>query len=401
MPRLAPTKQKGPASIKKLGLIVNPVAGVGGRVGLKGSDGHDVLVRALELGATRESPHRTEVALRRLERLRDRVGIVTFPGEMGEDEARAAGFAVEVLAPSARHGVIEVGDTRFAETTAADTEEAARRMADAGVELILFAGGDGTARNIFNAVADRVPVVGIPAGVKIHSAVYANSPANAGDLAALFLAGEGGFRLREAEVMDIDEEAFRHDRLSASLYGFLRVPYERQLIQSPKAGSQPSDETLAVGIGNDVVHSMKPGVLYLIGAGTTTRAIMRLLDLPCTLLGVDAVRDRQLVASDLTETDALRMVSEANAAGPGAAIVVTVIGGQGHIFGRGNQQLSPHVVRAVGKDKIIVVATQSKLLSLDGAPLRLDTGDEALDAELAGWIKVISGHSQRTMYRVE
>jgi predicted polyphosphate/ATP-dependent NAD kinase len=387
--------------MKKLGLIVNPVAGVGGRVGLKGSDGRDILLRALELGATRESPHRTEVALQRLRRLRDRVAIVTFPGEMGEDEARAAGFAIEVLAPSAEHGVIEAGGSLFAETTAADTEEAARRMAEAGADLILFAGGDGTARNVFDAIGDRVPVVGIPAGVKIHSAVYANTPANAGDLAALFLADEGGFRIREAEVMDIDEEAFRHDRLSASLYGFLCVPYERQLIQSPKAGSQPSDEALAIGIGNDVVHAMRPGELYLIGAGTTTRAIMRLLDLPSTLLGVDAVRDRQLVAGDLSADGALRLVEEANAAGPGAAIVVAVIGGQGHIFGRGNQQFSPNVIRAVGKDNVIVVATQSKLLSLDGAPLRLDTGDEALDAELAGWTKVVTGHSQRTMYRVE
>ncbi len=387
--------------MKKLGLIVNPVAGVGGRVGLKGSDGRDILLRALELGATRESPHRAEVALRHLERLRGRIQVLTAPGEMGEDEARAAGFAVEVLAPPAAHGVIEAAGTRFAETTAADTEEAARRMAAAGVDLILFAGGDGTARNVFNAVGDRVPVVGIPAGVKIHSAVYANTPANAGDLAALFLAGEGSVRLREAEVMDIDEDAFRHDRLSAALYGFLRVPYERQLIQSPKAGSQPSDEALAIGIGNDVIHSMKPGRLYLIGAGTTTRAIMRLLDLPCTLLGVDAVRDRRLVAGDLAESDALRLVEEANAGGSGAAIVVAVIGGQGHIFGRGNQQLSPRVIRAVGKDNVIVVATQTKLLSLDGAPLRLDTGDEELDAELAGWTKVVTGHSQRTMYRVE
>jgi len=387
--------------MKKLGLIVNPVAGVGGRVGLKGSDGRDILLRALELGATRESPHRAEVALRHLERLRGRIQVLTAPGEMGEDEARAAGFAVEVRAPPAAHGVIEAAGTRFAETTAADTEEAARRMAAAGVDLILFAGGDGTARNVFNAVGDRVPVVGIPAGVKIHSAVYANTPANAGDLAALFLAGEGSVRLREAEVMDIDEDAFRHDRLSAALYGFLRVPYERQLIQSPKAGSQPSDEALAIGIGNDVIHSMKPGRLYLIGAGTTTRAIMRLLDLPCTLLGVDAVRDRRLVAGDLAESDALRLVEEANAGGSGAAIVVAVIGGQGHIFGRGNQQLSPRVIRAVGKDNVIVVATQTKLLSLDGAPLRLDTGDEELDAELAGWTKVVTGHSQRTMYRVE
>jgi len=385
----------------KLGLIVNPVAGVGGRVGLKGSDGRDILVRALELGAQRESPQRAAAALRRLGRLRNEVTVLAFPGEMGADEARAAELAVEELEPSVRHGLIEAGGQSFTATTAEDTEEAARRMVDAGAALILFAGGDGTARNIFNAVGDRVPVVGIPAGVKIHSAVYANTPANAGDLAALFLAAEGGFRIREAEVMDIDEDAFRHDRVAARLYGYLRVPYERQLIQSAKAGSQPSDEALAIGIGNDVVHAMEPGVLYLIGAGTTTRAIMRLLDLPHTLLGVDAVRDRRLVATDIGEAGALELVEAASLNGGRAHIVVSVIGGQGHVFGRGNQQLSPRVIRAVGTGNITVVATQFKLLSLDGAPLRLDTGDEDLDRELAGWTKVVTGHGQRTMYRVE
>ncbi len=385
----------------KLGLIVNPVAGVGGRVGLKGSDGRDILVRALELGAQRESPRRAEAALLRLRRLRDTTVVLAYPGEMGADEARAAGLAVEELEPSAHHGLIQAGGQSFTATTAEDTEEAARRMVEAGAELILFAGGDGTARNIYNAVGDRVAVVGIPAGVKIHSAVYANTPANAGDLAALYLAGSGGFKVREAEVMDIDEDAFRHDRVAARLYGFLRVPYERQLIQSAKAGSQPSDEALAIGIGNDVVHAMRPDVLYLIGAGTTTRAIMRLLDLPHTLLGIDAVRDRKLVATDITEVQALELVERAAAGGAGAYIVVSVIGGQGHIFGRGNQQLSPRVIRAVGKDNITVLATQPKLLSLEGAPLRLDTGDEDLDRELAGWTKVVSGHGRRTMYRVE
>jgi len=386
--------------MKRLGFIVNPVAGVGGRVGLKGSDGEEILRRALELGARRESPARAGEALRRLERLRDELLVLTCPGEMGADEARAAGLEVEVLELSRRHDTLEVAGARLEQTTAADTEEAARRMVEAGVDLLLFAGGDGTARNVFNAVGDRVPVLGIPAGVKIHSAVYGNTPTDAGDLAARFLGDPAHCRLREAEVMDIDEEAFRHDRLSARLYGYLRVPYERQLLQSAKAGSQPGDEALAVAIGNDVVHAMRPGVLYLIGAGTTTRAVMRLLGLPYTLLGIDAVRDRRLVAPDVAETQALELVEAANEEGPGAHIVVSAIGGQGHVFGRGNQQLSPRVIRAVGPGNLTVVATQPKLLSLEGAPLRLDTGDAGLDRELAGWAKVVTGHAQRTMYRL-
>jgi predicted polyphosphate/ATP-dependent NAD kinase len=380
---------------RKLGLIVNPVAGVGGRVGLKGSDGTDILRRALEMGAHRESPHRAALALRRLEHLRDSIEVFTYPGEMGEQAARACHFAPTVLRALHERGTVEIAGEAVPATTADDTEEAARRMAQAGVELVLFAGGDGTARNIFNAIGERVPVVGIPAGVKIHSAVYANTPADAGDLAALFVGGSRRVRLREAEVMDIDEEAFRDDRLSARLYGYLRIPYERQLVQSAKAGSQPSDEAAMAGIANEVINGMELGVLYVIGAGTTTRAIMRLLELPNTLLGVDAVLDRRLAGADLSEADLLRLVD-----GPPARIVISVIGGQGHIFGRGNQQISPAVIRAVGTRNVIVIATQAKLLALQGEPLHVDTGDEELDRVLAGWTKVVTGHGVRTMYRI-
>lgn len=393
------TRQRALGRPAKLGLVVNPVAGVGGRVGLKGSDGAAILRRALELGAPREAPSRAAQALRRLERLKDRVAIVTYPGEMGENEARAAGFHTIVLRAPAREQLTIAGQTLRA-TTAQDTEDAARQMVQDGVRLIMFAGGDGTARNIFNAVGDALPVIGIPAGVKIHSAVYANTPANAGDLAALYLDGSRGVRMREAEVMDIDEEAFRNDRVSARLYGYLRIPYERQLVQSAKAGSQETDEAAMVGIANDVIHGMRPGDLYLIGAGTTTRTIMTLLNLPATLLGVDAVRDRLLVGADLSEAQILGLVDETGAAGRQAHIVVAVIGGQGHIFGRGSQQFSPRVIRRVGPQNIVIVAAQAKLLSLAGAPLRVDTGDEALDAELAGWVKVVSGQAQRTMYRI-
>jgi predicted polyphosphate/ATP-dependent NAD kinase len=385
----------------RLGFIVNPVAGVGGRVGLKGSDGADIVRQALELGAAREAPSRAAHALGRLGRLKDRLLIVAYPGEMGADEARALGFEVQVLEAAAARGTLTVAGQSLAATTAEDTEDAARRMLHGGVRLILFAGGDGTARNIFHAVGDALPVVGIPAGVKIHSAVYANTPANAGDLAALFLDGSRAVRLREAEVMDIDEDAFRHDRVSARLYGYLRVPYERQLIQSAKAGSQATDEAAIAGIANDVIHSMTPADLYLIGAGTTTRMVMQLLELPHTLLGVDAVVDRRLVGSDLGEAQILYLVSKAQDDGAQAHIVIAVIGGQGHIFGRGSQQFSPAVIRAVGDANIIIVATHAKLLSLQGAPLRVDTGDEQLDAGLAGWIKVVTGHGQRTMYRIQ
>jgi predicted polyphosphate/ATP-dependent NAD kinase len=395
--------------VKKLGLIVNPVAGVGGRVGLKGSDGAEILRRALERGAVRDAPRRARRALERLARVRAHVRIVTWPGEMGADEARAAGFEPEVLRSFAGRrsyiiceqervgGDVQIACEDFVLTTAHDTQQAACDLADAGVDLILFAGGDGTARNICDAVGDRVPVIGVPAGVKIHSAVYATTPASAGDVAALFLHEQpSAVRLREGEVMDIDEDAFRDDRVSARLYGYLRVPYARGLTQSAKAGGVAGEERALDDVAADVVRDMRPGALYILGPGTTTRAVMTRLGLPKTLLGVDAVVDGAPAGSDLTEDgllDLLRAHDE-------AFIVVTVIGGQGHIFGRGNQQLSPAVIARAGRDHIVVIATQTKLLSLEGRPLLVDTGDPGLDAALAGYAKVITGLGERTMYKV-
>ena len=407
--------------MKRLGLIVNPVAGIGGRVGLKGSDGADIVRRALELGAVRESPRRAQLALERIARLREHLEVLTWPGEMGEDEARAAGFEPTVVgSPAARPrlsdsrrdepavgvGPVANGVGGLVATTAADTRTAARDLVAAGVDLLLFAGGDGTARDILDAVGEAVAALGIPAGVKIHSAVYANTPAAAGDLVALYLHDRPpAAPLREAEVMDIDEEAFRDGRVSARLYGYLRVPYQRTLVQSAKAGGVAGDEETMHAISSDVVNEMLGDVLYIVGSGTTMRAVTDRLGLPKTLLGVDAVRNGELVGADLSEAQIVELLDRYGGGQPGGAaprarIVITVIGGQGHIFGRGNQQLSPRVIRRVGRRHVILVASQSKLLTLEGRPLMLDTGDPALDAELAGYIKVVTGLGERIMYKV-
>ena len=396
--------------MKKLGLIVNPLAGVGGRVGLKGSDGVEIVRRALELGAPRDAPRRAELALARLAPLHDRLKIVTWPGEMGEDEARAAGFEPDVLSSfSGRPTFVACETARragrrprlsgddFVMTSAADTREAAGALLDAGVDLILFAGGDGTARDICAVVGDRVPVIGVPAGVKIHSAVYATTPAAAGDLAGLLLHSTSvAVRLREGEVMDIDEAAFREGRVSAQLYGYMVVPYARGLTQSAKAGGVAGEEHALNDVATEVIRGMRPGALYILGPGTTTRTIMSRLGLRKTLLGVDVICDGALAGSDLGERDLLSLL-EAHAE---AHIVVTVIGGQGHVFGRGNQQISPAVIRRVGPPRIIIVATRAKLLSLEGRPLLVDTGDQELDGELGGYAKVVTGLAERTMYKV-
>ncbi len=368
--------------MKQLGLIVNPIAGMGGRVALKGTDGREVLARARRMGAVPESPRRAVEALQRLVRLRAELEIVTYPHEMGEEEARRSGFDPKVI-----------GCIRRGETTAEDTRRAAREMLMLGVDLILFAGGDGTARDIYDAVGDRVTVLGIPAGVKIHSAVYARNPGLAGDLAALYLQGKAA--VREAEVMDIDEDAFREGRVTARLYGYLKIPYRRQYVQGLKAGSSPSEQAALQAIARAVIDGMEDDFLYIIGPGTSTRPIMEMLGLQYTLLGVDAVHRRQLVGKDLTERQLLRLLE-----GRRAKIIITPIGGQGYLFGRGNQQLSPKVIRQVGRENIMVIATKEKINSLRGQPFLVDTGDHEVDRMLSGYVRVLTGYDQWVVYRV-
>jgi len=374
-----------PGTRRRLGLVVNPLAGIGGRVGLKGSDGPRVVARALALGAVPLAPARAAEALGVLAAAAPRIEIATYPGAMGADAARAAGLEPLVL-----------GSIEPSRTTADDTRRAARDLLAWGAELILFAGGDGTARDIVASVGDAVPVVGIPAGVKIHSAVFATSPRHAGELALEFAGGH--VRLEPMEVMDIDEDRFREGRVVARLYGYLRVPIVRDLVQRAKAGSR-ADPSAVRGVAFGVLAEMarRPDAWYVLGPGSTIHAVGEELGIETTLLGVDVVHAGRLVAADVGEQELLRVL--ASEPGRRARLVVTVIGGQGYILGRGNQQLSPAVVRAVGPANLVVAATRDKLHDLDG-PLRVDSGDEDLDRELAGFIRVIVGEREKVVWRV-
>jgi predicted polyphosphate/ATP-dependent NAD kinase len=368
---------------KRVGLIVNPIAGMGGRVGLKGTDGIDAVERAQALGALPVSSDRARIAIDVLtERLGSDLALLTPPGAMGKRVAVSCGIGPVVI------GVV-AGDA----TGPDDTKRAARQLLAERVDLLLFAGGDGTARDIYEAVGTSVPVLGIPTGVKMHSSVFATTPRAAGELAARFLSTPNQ-PCRESEVMDIDEEAFRAGRVSARLYGYLNVPYQRNLVQGLKAGSGGGDEDLS-GIAADIAERMRDGALWILGPGTTTRAIAGRLGANKTLLGVDGYSRGEVVAMDATEQQLL-----AHLDGTPARIVVTPIGGQGYLFGRGNQQLSPEVIRRVGKTNIIVVAATSKLTGLRGDPLLVDTGDADVDRELAGYVRVVTGYHQESVQQV-
>lgn len=367
----------------KLGFIVNPIAGMGGRVGLKGTDGKEILEKARSLGSVPESPKKAKLALNRLVEFKDSLEIYTGPGDMGENEAKELGFSP-----------IAVGKIDK-ETGPRDTEIIAKEMVELEVDLILFAGGDGTARNIFNAVGSSLPVIGIPAGVKIHSGVYANHPKAAGEIAFNFLVSEDK-NIIEAEVMDIDEEAFRQGEVMAKLYGYLKIPKEEELVQTTKSGGVGSEDDALEGISNYIIDNMEEDTFYIMGSGTSIRPIMEKLGLKNTLLGIDIIKNKKLISSDVGEREILETIANNK-----TKIIVTVIGGQGYIFGRGNQQISSQVIKKVGRENIQVVASKNKLLSLEGRPLLVDTGDEEVNKMMTGYMKVLTSYNMETMEKVE
>ena len=364
-----------------IGLVINPVAGMGGSVGLKGTDGKEVFEEARRRGARPLAEQRMREMLVHLPRI-EGLRFLTASGGMGEGTLISLTLAHEVVhrAPD--------------EPTSQDTKTSCEAFMRMEVRLIAFAGGDGTARDIMDVVGERVPVIGVPSGVKMHSAVFANTPRDAASIVAKYLTY--GLPLRKSEVMDIDEEAFRAGHLSARLYGFVLTPYERSLVQPIKGDYEGADVEEEKGnIAAYVVDELKPGVLYILGPGTTLEAVAVRLGVEKTLLGVDAVMDGEVLVKDASESDLLRLLERH----PSAKIFVTPIGAQGFILGRGNQQISARVVRKVGIENLVVLAAPTKLK--ETRVLRVDTGDEDLDRRLKGFRNVVVGYRLGSMVRVD
>lgn len=352
-----------------MGLIVNPIAGMGGRVGLKGTDGGERLARAIDLGARPTAEARVRVALERLATRGVRPRVIAAAGRMGADIARRQGFDVETLSVPAS-----------SRTGPEDTRRAASELLDHGVELLLFAGGDGTARDVHASLGTRVPVLGIPTGVKMHSGVFAATPAAAGDIAAVHLAHGARPALVHGEIVDretVDDIGPGPVRL----YGEMLIPRAPRRVLSAKA---PSSNTSLGDLHAELVAEMKPGRLYILGPGGSVGGIRRALGIDEQALSVAAIRDRRLVGEDLNEEELLNLLDET----PDATVFVGVIGGQGSLFGRGNQQLSPRVLRRAGLENVVILASLEKLLALSPHEVHVDTGDSDLDRELEGYLPV-------------
>lgn len=351
-----------------VGFVLNPIAGMGGRVGLKGTD--EKVAEARARGAEPRAPQRAERALSELaERLPD-ADISTWGDPMGEQEARAAGYDPEVLGAPAGE-----------ETGSGDTQEGVEAFVDAGVDLVLFVGGDGTAADVAEALEGTdTPMLGIPAGVKVYSSVFAVSPEDAAYIVASYE------RTERREVMDIDEDEYREGEVNPELRAVAQVPVA-EAMQSSKQLGGGTVEALAEGVANDI--RAEPGKTYVLGPGSTVGTVKAELDFQGSSIGVDVWRDGEVVVKDATEEEILDALGEEN------VIVVSPIGGQGFVFGRGNPQLSPAVIRQCD---VTIVASRAKL---DGVSvLRADTDDPELDEELQGWWKVRVGKYETRMMKL-
>jgi len=377
-------------NVMKLGFLVNPIAGMGGKVGLKGTDG--VVKEAIARGAKQVAPKRAVEFLQGLkENMREisvQVQILTCPRIMGEGEAKKAALPVQVL-----H--MKIGE----ETTAEDTKTAVKLMMKAKVDLIVFVGGDGTAKDVFDAMREgdgEVPVLGVPSGVKMYSGVFAVNPSDAVEVVLAFVKDQA--EIAEFEIMDADETAIRGDTFSVKLHGFMKAPFLPMRIQGSK---QVSPETVdekenQTAIARFMIEEMKPEATYILGPGTTVKRFTELLSVEKTVLGVDIYRNGKIIL-DVNERRILKEVKDWQ----NAWIILSPIGHQGILLGRGNQQISPEIIKRVGKQKIIIAATKNKLRSIDGGVLRVDTGDAEVDAMLKGYIKVVTDYREWRLVSVQ
>ncbi|MGC1119771.1 MAG: ATP-NAD kinase family protein [Candidatus Methanofastidiosia archaeon] len=374
-----------------LGFVVNPIAGMGGRVGLKGTD--NVVEEAIKKGAEPVSGERALRTLKMLVRARTEyrrevpITWVTVSGNMGADLLERAGFS-----PQEYVIVSKCAET----TTRKDTQEACREFQNRNVELIVFCGGDGTARDIFEVVDAKTPIVGIPAGVKMHSGVFGVNPESVAEVIIAFV--EGNLGLSEVEIMDLDEKAYREGEWKIDLHGIAVTPFEDSYIQSAKMMVRgPSEEELKKEIANYILELMEKDTLYILGSGSTLGAVGEELGIDKTLLGIDAVVNKKLVEKDLSEKELLHLLEEYNY----SKLIVSPIGAQGFILGRGNQQLSPAVIKKIGIDNIMVVATPTKLQQTEA--LRVDTNDTELDEAFSEkrYFKVITGYHTMAVRNIE
>lgn len=388
----------------RLGFLINPLAGVGGEAGLKGSDAPEIQASAVGGHLPLRAHARAAQFLAGLQSCEKSLDIFTVAGSMGADTIAAAGWRATVL--DCAVPVV---------TQASDTHKAAQALMHIGVDLLVFVGGDGTARDVCSVVGCDTPTpqlcVGVPSGVKMHSGVYGIHPTATAQVVCDMVRGELTAVL-EQEVRDIDEDAFRKGVVRSRYYGSMRVPAASEFVQHVKQGGVEVEELVLLDIAEEIKERLdalfeefgEDRVLTIFAPGSTTQFVQKELDIDHTLLGVDVAVGLKTLATDVNANQLLELIAQHKATYADQAqvnLVLTAIGGQGHLFGRGNQQLRFDILELIGREHIWPIATKAKLKNLEGRPLILDTGDSALNHQWSGLFSVVTGYQDNTLYRAE
>lgn len=352
---------------------------MGGPVGLHGTDG-DAVHEARRRGAQPRAGLRARRAMSVIGRSLPRVTVLAADGPMGADHA--VGLSPKVVSHHATP------------TTRDDTLRAATAMLDADVDLLLFAGGDGTALDVVSVVGRDVPILGIPTGVKMHSAVFGTSPEATGEAAARYLARPHAIRLRPRELLDWAPGP--DGRPSSQRLDTALVPDTPDRLQRAKAGGAAGDDAALDALCREIAASLESERLYVIGPGTTTALVCRHAGLEATWNGVDAILDGRVVAADAGEEELLSLLDQH----PQATLLLGVIGGQGFLLGRGNQQLSARVIERIGPTNVRILASEAKIAALDPPVLHVDVGTEEGRPALAGYRRVETAPGRSTVLRV-
>lgn len=366
----------------RLALIINPYAGIGGEAALKGSDGQTE--QALAYSSELRTPKRTQRFLQALGDCLPAIDFITAEGLMGqqvlEQENATVRYIAKVEQPS----------------KASDSKRVALELAQQQPDLLVFVGGDGTARDMVDSIGLSVPALGVPGGVKMQSAVFAISPEAAAEVVKQMIAGDL-VQVSERDVRDIDEQALREGRVRSQYYGGLLVPEQAQWIQAVKEGGREDERLVAEDIADYLSEIMvEQEKLMIVGPGSTTATWLEKLGIDYTLVGFDAILNGELLQKDLTARDILALLDRY----PDALVVITPTGNQGFLLGRGNQQLNVEVLKRLDKSQFLIIASQSKLRSLEQRPLLIDSNDRALDQALAGFYPIITAWQQQILYPV-
>ena len=392
----------------RVGIIVNPDAGLGGHLGFKGSDGRAEEARAA--GAQDRSGPRMQQCVEKLSQL-----LGSSLNRQGEE--------IEFVCWSGRMGSSWIGQTAATiigesplSTSAQDTASLVKQLVDSEVDLILYAGGDGTTRDIVKTLesigesASKTAIVGVPGGVKMHSGCFATTPKAGAEVVLAYHLGD--LRIGITEVMDLDEEVYQTGVWKVRMYGEAWTPSSPRFMQGAKeqverASEEDTIEALAEHIKTLVVDNNDLMIVW--GSGGTLNRMGKHCGHDLTLLGIDVESSspdggsKRILDLDLNEQGLLDIIgqhSDSDGKTKPILLLLSPMGGQGFLIGRGNLQLSPDVLRGIGIENILGVATPSKLIGLSN--VRIDTGDTTLDEMFheKRFIKILQGFRTTRLIRI-